>query len=205
MTEMDEAVDEMGRVLEEIEEKIRSAFSSMEGEGQDPPQELNFLQTAFSDKWQDVTFGVLGIGITIFGALVALIVRARLRGRLTKYFRRLDAIRDDSRSDPVGAVHELGRFRQGNRAALARGRLTDGQFAAIDLQARDVLAAIRRRILGPVAGLVGGRFEAALDLAIEDGHVSPHERATLQEEMRKARNVAAGDRQRILALLDRIG
>lgn len=40
MTEMDEAVNEMGRVLEEIEEKIRSAFTSMEGEGQVPPQEL---------------------------------------------------------------------------------------------------------------------------------------------------------------------
>ena len=30
----------MGKVLEEIEEKIRSAFSSMEGEGVEPPEEL---------------------------------------------------------------------------------------------------------------------------------------------------------------------
>lgn len=40
LTEMNEAVEEMGRVLEEIEEKIKSAFSSMEGEGQEPPDEL---------------------------------------------------------------------------------------------------------------------------------------------------------------------
>ncbi|MCH2665983.1 PAC2 family protein, partial [bacterium] len=40
LAEMDEAVEEMGKVLEEIEEKIRSAFSSMEGEGVEPPEEL---------------------------------------------------------------------------------------------------------------------------------------------------------------------
>jgi uncharacterized protein len=39
MAEMDEAVDEMSRVLEEIEEKIKSAFTSMGGEV-DPPEEL---------------------------------------------------------------------------------------------------------------------------------------------------------------------
>ena len=31
MTEMDEAVDEMSKVLEEIEDKIKTAFTSMEG------------------------------------------------------------------------------------------------------------------------------------------------------------------------------
>ncbi len=40
LAEMDASVDEMGRVLEEIEEKIRSAFSSMEGEGLATPEEL---------------------------------------------------------------------------------------------------------------------------------------------------------------------
>ncbi|MBS12418.1 MAG: hypothetical protein CME19_12535 [Gemmatimonadetes bacterium] len=40
LTEMDEAVEEMGRVIEEIEQRIRSAFSSMEGEGNDSTEEL---------------------------------------------------------------------------------------------------------------------------------------------------------------------
>ena len=41
LTEMDEAVDEMGKVLEEIEEKIKSAFSSMEGGQQETIEELS--------------------------------------------------------------------------------------------------------------------------------------------------------------------
>jgi len=40
LAEMDEAVEEMGRVMEDIEDKIRSAITSMEGEGQEKPEEL---------------------------------------------------------------------------------------------------------------------------------------------------------------------
>jgi proteasome assembly chaperone (PAC2) family protein len=40
MSEMDEAVDEMGRVLEDIEEKIKTAFSSMEGGGAESLEDL---------------------------------------------------------------------------------------------------------------------------------------------------------------------
>ena len=41
LNEMDEAVEEMGKALEAIEERIKSAFSSMEGEGQETIEELS--------------------------------------------------------------------------------------------------------------------------------------------------------------------
>lgn len=40
MTEMEEAVDEMGKVLDEIEDKIKTAFSSMEGGSAETIEEL---------------------------------------------------------------------------------------------------------------------------------------------------------------------
>ena len=46
MTEMDEAVDEMSRVLEEIEGKIKTAFSSMEGGGGESFEELGEVDDA---------------------------------------------------------------------------------------------------------------------------------------------------------------
>jgi hypothetical protein len=169
--------------------------------GQDRPQDLNAIQIAFSDKNQNLTFGILGLALTLLGFLVALLARSRRRSRVAAELDLLEDIRRKGRTDPAGAFSDVAAFRLRLKDDLAHGRLDDSQFAALELDVRDLMAVLRERVLGlSLRGLSQG-FAHAFELAVLDGRLEDTERASLLEQLGREA-IPGTERDRLRGILE---
>lgn len=172
--------------------------------GATPPAELNALQRAFAPDNQNATFGVLGILVTLIGALVALVARRRRHGRLHDELEALERIRHDGRRDPEAGMRALGAFRERLLADVRARRLDDAQFNTLDQRANVVFSALRTRLLGPLAGHLSADFRHALDVVLHDGRVDSEELAALRRALDAERSLAPDERARLAAMLERM-
>lgn len=173
--------------------------------GATPPPELNALQRAVAPENQDLTFGVLGLAATALAGGLAVLARRRRHGRLHEELRALEAIRERGRQDPESAVRALGAFRERVLADLGARRLDDAQFQTLETRANVVFAALRTRLLGPLAGRLGADFRHALDVVLHDGRVDADELASLRAAIEEQSQLSPEERARIVALLARLG
>lgn len=157
--------------------------------------ELTALQQAFAPGYQEYTLFLLGLAITLLGALFAVLSRRRRHSRIAEDLAILDRIRRQAASDTVRAVEELGAFRARIADDLARGRIDDAQFSTLELAATRLLHLLRQRLLGSLAGRVSVRLEQALDLALQDGRVEASEEATLRALISGESQLATSERE----------
>src|ERR1041385_1130349 len=98
----------------------------------------NFVQTAFAQGNQNVTFFVLGLAVTALGALLALAQPRRSRSRIQGDLVALDELEKEARSDPAEARRDLADYERELRRRLADGRLPDLQYGILERRIRDV-------------------------------------------------------------------
>lgn len=169
--------------------------------GATPPPELTALQTAFAPENQNLTFGVLGIVITILGAAVTIGRHRRRFARLERELSAVEEIRMLSTNDPRGAVLSLKAYRDKLPEDLARRRIDDSQYQILDIRSGRLLKVLRTRMLGPFDTRLSPRYHRLLDAAFEDAILHPNERdalvAALEHEERLDAE-ACGEIRRIL-------
>lgn len=166
-----------------------------------PPPRLNAAQRALAPENQNITFGVLGLVLTIMGALVALLARRRRRSLLEEELRRIEAIRASAGRDTLAAVAELEVYRDRVLGMLAAGRLDDAQFSVIELRVSRLLQTLRLRLLGPFAGRVSPEYRHLLEAALEDGRVTREEGATLVAGLDAEAALSPDERSRLASLI----
>lgn len=169
--------------------------------GMPRPAELNFLQTAFAPENQNLTFGVLGLVLTLLGGLIAVLARQRRKSQIADGLIVLDSIKDQGRKDPVGAIGRLAPFRADLRRRLAAGRLDDSQYSALELDVRELLQLLRQRLLAGIGSSLSAAFLDALDVALQDGRLEPAERKALATGLAHERGLPRTDRQRLAGLI----
>lgn len=169
--------------------------------GMPAPVELSALQLAFAPENQNLTFGLLGLFLTLAGAMVALWSRSRRRSVIAREFESLEAIRALGRSDPLAAIAAVAGFRRRLKQDLTQGRLDDSQFAALELDVRELQQLLRQRILGDVGARLSGAFANALDVALQDGRLEGPERAELTRRLAGEAAVTVTERRRLAGLL----
>ena len=171
--------------------------------GATPPPDT-FLARQFSSENQERTFFVLGIVVTLLGALIAFLVRRRRRGRLGDELRRLEEIRERGRRDPATAIRDLGLYRERLLGEVRAHKLDDAQFNTLEARANVVFSALRTRLLGPLAGRISADFRHALDVVLHDGRVDAEELSALRGALDAERDLASDERARLAAMLERM-
>lgn len=165
------------------------------------PSRLTPMQVWFARENQDLTFFVLGLLVTLLGAVWALARRTYRRSRIEARLRRLDAVREGAGEDLPGALRLLDTFRDDLRSDLASGRLDDGQFSVVHAAAMQLQRALRRRLFAPFEGRMSRHFHRQLEAALEDGVVNADEATSLSESLRREQNLSTEERRRIAQLL----
>jgi hypothetical protein len=117
--------------------------------GGTPPPKLNALQVALSPDYQNVTFGVLGVAVTIVGGAITI---GRTRSRISRLQRQLDAIEEIrmlSIERPRGAARALRDRHDRLPRELAQHHIDEAQRAILEAQTLKLLRTLRIRLLPP--------------------------------------------------------
>lgn len=170
--------------------------------GATPPPELTALQKAFAPENQNITFGVLGIAITILGAIYTV---GRHRRRLAKLERELAAVEEIrmlSTTDPRAAVIALKSYRDRLPEDLARRRIDDSQYQILEIRSARLLKVLRTRMFAPFDSRLTPRYHRLLDAAFEDAIIQPTEREALVAALDAEPALRPEDVREIKAILD---
>lgn len=136
---------------------------------QDAPQPRTLLQRAFAPENENLTFGVLGILLTLLGGVFTVGRARRRRSRLERELATLDRIRAVGERDPEAAARALVAYRENLPVELGRGRIDDGQYGVLELRALRLLKLLRTRVVAPVETKLTPRFARLVESAFEDG------------------------------------
>jgi hypothetical protein len=166
--------------------------------GTPPSNTLSFLQRAFSPENQEVTFFVLGLLVTIFGAIVGLAVRSRYQSRIHVLLETVDSIRRQGATDPTAAIARLALFRQGLDRQMAEGRLQETQYQVVQGKATTLLRRLLDAALSGVPLSLG--YRNRMEGAMQDGVLDREEEAALVAELKKE-DVTPGQATAIAGLL----
>lgn len=167
--------------------------------GSPPPTTL--LGKAFAPENQDLTFGTLGVLLTLVGFLVALYVRRHRRSVLDEELRRLEALREIAARDPAAGSRELCALRLRFRRDLTEGRLDDSQFSLLEDKLGGVLRGARKRLLVPFVARASVEIRHMLDAALDDGHLTSAEAAEIVGRLPNEANMTEAERAGLAALL----
>lgn len=169
--------------------------------GGEAPQRLNLLQRAFSDANQEMTWGIIGLvlaALSGIGTVAAVLWRRR---GLAADLRRIDAIRQVGRSDPLAAAAELQVYRADLRQRAAKGKLQAGDFASLTQEAIALSQALQRRVMGQFGDRLPKQLQATLDHAMVDGALSPTESARIAAALQSAGRLTESERIELTRLL----
>ncbi len=172
--------------------------------GTPAPPELTPLQKAFAPENYDLTFGVGGLLLTLFGALIAILARRRRHSKLKEELDALARIEARGRGDPEGAVRDLGAYRAHVLDALGRGRLDDAQYTTLTARADLASATIRTRLLGPIAGRLTADLRHMVDVALHDGRIEREELDGIRAVLDAERHLSSDDKARLATLFERL-
>lgn len=169
--------------------------------GGTPPPKLTALQTAFAPENQDLTFGIVGVGLTLLGAAFTI---GRTRARIARLERELDAmeeIRLLSARDPREAVRTLRDYRQALPQEMARGRIDESHYHVLEARSARLLRVLRARLVTPYADRFSPRYQRVLEAAFEDATLGPAEWALLTEGLDTEGALSDEERRELRELL----
>ncbi|HUR70311.1 MAG TPA: hypothetical protein VM370_13785 [Candidatus Thermoplasmatota archaeon] len=169
--------------------------------GATPPPQLSALQKAFAPENQNLTFGVLGILVTLIGALFTVGRHRRRLARLERELQAVEEIRMLSVQDVRGAVLALKSYRDRLPEDLARRRIDDSQFQILDQRSGRLLKVLRTRLFAPFDAQLSMRYHRLLDAAFEDAIIQPSERLALVGAL-DGEGIGAAERETIVGILD---
>lgn len=163
---------------------------------------LNFLQVAFAEKNQNLTFGVLGIAVTLLGAAIGLALRRRQRSRIARELNDLEDIRELARRDAMAAARLIGPFRARLHQRLLKGSLTEDQYDLLSARATGMTQRIRLLALGPIEDRLAEGFRAMLGLVLQDGRIDASEADGLRTSLARQGSLSSKERRLVGDLLD---
>lgn len=166
-----------------------------------PPEPRSFLQEAFSPERENLTFGVLGIALTLLGGILTFGRSRRRRSRLERELATLDQVRVLGERDPASAARALVAYREKLPSELGRGRIDDGQYGVLELRALRLLKLLRTRVVAPVETRLTPRFARLVDSAFEDGVLHAAECRNLLHALALEAKLTAEERERVADFL----
>lgn len=169
--------------------------------GAPPDPELNLFQKAFARENQDMTFGLLGLVLTLGGAGISLYRRKRRLSRLEDELSRLDEIRERSREQPREGVRALEAYRDRIETELADGDIDDGQFGVLERRRTRLNRLLRDRLLAPFEAKLSPSFKRLLDASLEDGVITLAEADELKAQL-EAEAMDEADRRSLREVLE---
>lgn len=163
--------------------------------------DLNLMQTIFAPENADVTYGVIGVLIAVFGGLMA-VARSRVRkNRLESKLAYLEKLKAQAVHDVPGAIEGIEAYRMQVRHELKRGKLDDIQYSVLDGEIQKTLRALRSRLLAPFEGRMTKRYQRLLSSALEDGILSEKEADALLNGLERERRLRDDEKDRLAGFL----
>lgn len=169
--------------------------------GGTPPPRLTALQKAFSPEYQNWTFFLLGLAVTILGVGFTVGRQRRRFNKLERELAAVEEIRMLSVQDPRAAVLALKSYRDRLPGDLARRRIDDSQYQVLDIRSARLLKVLRTRMFSPFDARLSTRYHRLIDAAFEDAILQPSERDALIAALDTEEALHAGERERIAEIL----
>lgn len=147
--------------------------------GGTPPPDLTPLQEAFAPENQNLTFGVLGIFVTLLGGLVTLGRARRRTTRIERELGRLDVLTELAQRQPRDAARAVRDYRDRIRRMLGHGDLDEPQYHVLETRSARLLTALEARLVAPLEGKLSPAFRRRLAAAFDDATLHEAERDAL--------------------------
>lgn len=108
-----------------------------------PPPDLNVFQQAFKKENQDMTFGLLGLGVALAGGAIGLGRRYRKRSRLQEELEAVERAYEETRGRPLHCEAQLDQRKTHARGLVLDGELDEQQFGVIEQRIEELLKRVR--------------------------------------------------------------
>lgn len=164
--------------------------------------ELSFLQTAFSRENQDVTFFILGLAVTLAGAVLAALRLSRRHSRLRRELKYLEGIERRHVRTPIQCEQILVQRRNDYPRLVVEQFFDSSQISILE-----------KHIDNSVRRLRVGAFEARLDYLpyrlvrilhsmLQDAQVKRHELEGFVNALRKERGLTPAQKNEVRSLVE---
>lgn len=138
--------------------------------------EPNFIETAFKQENQEMTFGILGIAMALGGGLIGVARRYRERSRLQEELDAIDALFEETKHRPAECEAQLTERKAHARGLLTDGYLTEEQFGVIENRIEELKRELRLGAVEQEFAFLPYSLVTALREMLEDGRVTRMEK-----------------------------
>jgi hypothetical protein len=168
----------------------------------EPPPRLNFVQRAFSESNQDMTWGLLGIFVALPGGVIGIVRLQRRRRRLERELDALAADYEATKKNPLRCEAVLQARRTRAQSLLMGGKLEQGQFTMLERRIEELRAQLRLGEVGSRLDFLPLGLYNALQAVLKDGNVSPTEHTTFLAALEKEQLLTPAQKKEVRAVVD---
>lgn len=149
----------------------------------------------------DIFLGVLGILITVVGAIFALVKVRQRRATVGTYLKRVEATYAKGRNDPPAALPDLVGIRSEVRRHYTKGRLEDAPYLELEKRITQYIGRLRLAELERAVPSLPAPVRARAEGLLADGIVSPDDVEAISAQASRSR-VANAKRTGLVALFE---
>jgi outer membrane protein assembly factor BamB len=167
--------------------------------GGSPP---TILETWFARENQDVTFFVLGLAITLLGALLGLAGAARHRRRLARELHDLEAVYAATQDRPLDCEAALAERKAHARTLLLRRRLTENDYNVLAARIDELSLGTRHKTLKSDLAFLPYSIHESLRQLLSDGRVTRWERDHFAAALKQDRLLSREQKAAVMRQVD---
>ncbi len=134
--------------------------------------EPNFIETAFKQDNQDMTFGVLGLAVALTGGAIGVARRYRERSRLQEELDAIEALYHETKDRPAECEAQLTERKAHARGLLTDGYLTEEQFSVAESRIEELKRELRLGAVEEEFGFLPYTLVTEAREMLEDGRVT---------------------------------
>jgi len=163
--------------------------------------EYSWIQEQFLPDNLDMTWGVIGIVLVLFGGATTLVFTTLRRRRMKRELDQLEAIRELAVAEPILAMGQLRMYRFDLRERAKKGKLDDPPLGSILQEVSKLFHVIEQRMLTALGSRMSAGMRGAMNAAFADGVLSRAEIKDLQTRLVKESKLTDGERDDLQDLL----
>ncbi len=154
--------------------------------------ELSPIQRAFSDEYEDTTWGIIGLTIALLGGLYGWVRLRRRHGQLRRALRDMRRIVDGA--DPTEALVALQALRSSVHERAVSGHFDSSQWHTFDSQAALAGRRLMYRLIRPFQNRLEPTYQTMLAGFFRDGRVTPEEAELAMTELTRQASLDDAER-----------
>ncbi len=171
--------------------------------GKEDPREPTLLEKAFDPDNQDKTFFVLGLMVTLGGAIIGV---SRIHARRSLLARELEAVEDAflmTRHIPLECEQALGERKTHARALLLDNKLHESQFGVLDRRIDELRGDVRVNSLEDRFDFMPVGLMKTLQRILADGHITTGEHENFLTALDANKMMTETQKDKVKKLIDR--